>query len=68
MTRAKPKLTRHFIARSTIEPGKPDRWRALCGYESAAEKEFTITGSITCAACVAKMGRVVEPVLQWRLK
>lgn len=69
----KPKPLRHFPVLLIVEPGKPDTFRALCDYESTNKKEFTPAdkpslSSVTCPDCIARVGRIAEPVIQWRLK
>ena len=52
MTTPKPKPLRHFPARTTIEPGKPDTQTSLCGITSTNAELFTITGTVTCEKCL----------------
>jgi len=53
-------------------------FKALCGHASDDRKEFKqdlfeirkneVIGVVTCPKCIERVGRITEPVVQWRLK
>lgn len=59
---------------NAVHPGfaTTTEYRALCGYTSPNRNEFRKDSQelsiVTCEACIAKLGKVVEPVVQWRVK
>jgi hypothetical protein len=52
------KLTKHSLKRTTIEPKKETRYKAVCNYESTNKREFVEPTrnprEITCAACLVR--------------
>lgn len=45
----------HLLVRIDMEPGKPDLYIGICGYQSTTKKEFTLDLSKTkCEECHAK--------------
>ncbi len=54
-------MTIHFLTNLMMTPGKPDEYRAPCGYVSGNPKEFTkpdnpSAARVTCPACLERMG------------
>jgi len=54
MAKQNNKPPKHFLQRTTWEPGKCTLYRGKCGYESTNAKEFTIRGKVTCGACLVR--------------